>query len=391
MIKQKLTDEQKKVIWELYQENIGTSWDMFAELCNKNLGTNYNESTFRKFIQIGLSFLKTVKSKELAMINLLETRKTNNLLKSTLNKQISLNAQFNILKEELKKTIKDKPILKKEIKINKIKKDKKHLFIISDIQEDGANYSNAIFDKCYIKICEIIEDKKLKEIEIWENGDGIDGALRTSALAQNTKSVVGQMQIYWNALANFLYKLSLLDIKIIFTMVTSNHTELRLFGTPRGAMKEDDVTYLIYDLVKEKLSNINNIIFNGVGEFFIHDYCNYNVYQHHGDNKMNVKNLEQYFKDICAYYEPVDYVIVSHVHHMRYTTVNSGKKGNDYAVLTTPALDPRTYKNNEIDLMLSSQPSFLYVEFTDGIGISEIRKLHTNIILNKKPETKIIW
>lgn len=385
-----LTQEQKIIVYDLYKDNQPISWLDFRKLCNTKLNEDFNEIVYRRYIQVGLDFTKNHCTESNSILQLLETRKLNTLLKASLNKDIAFKVHYDLFKSEIQTNIKVEVPTLLQSSIMPLSTNKTHLFILADMQEDGSGYSHNIFDRCYNEIEKIIIEKNLTHIELWENGDGVDGALRTSALAQNVKSIVGQIQIYWNALANLLLKLSKLPIIINFSIVTSNHTELRLFGTGRGEMKEDDVTYLILETIRWRLQNIPNIVFSNVTNYKIHNYSKYKVFQHHGDNKMNVRNLEQYFKNIVTYYEPIDYVIVSHVHHFRYTTVNSGLKNNDYAVITTPALDPRLYKNNEQWLMVSSEPAFLYIEFQENLGISEIRKLHTNFILKDKPEVSIL-
>lgn len=388
-----LSQEQKKKVWELYQnKGLFSTWLEFRNLCNRELKEDFHESAYRRYIQVGLDFINNHNVTETSdILQLLETRKLNNLLKVTLNKDIAFKTHYDLFKNEIRENIKPIPFISPTIQTTLKHPLKTHLFILADVQEDGAGYSNDIFDNCYNQIETIIFAKNITHIELWENGDGIDGALRTSALAQNVKSIVGQIQIYWNALSRLLIRLAKLPITINFSMVTSNHTELRLFGTGRGEMKDDDVSYIILETIRSYLQYVTNLTINDVTNYKIHTYSNYKVFQHHGDNKMNVRNLEQYFKNICAFYEPVDYVIVSHVHHLRYVTVNSGLKSHDYAVITTPALDPRLYKNNEQWLMVSSQPAFIYVEFQENIGITEIKKLHTNLILKEKPQITLKW
>lgn len=400
MSKDSLTNEEWKTVWEIRRQNEILTWAAFAEVCNLKLGKNLDESAYRKWIQ-NVEKAAVILESDLSsekVLELMVKRKENNLLKAQLNKDINDKAKLNIVISELCEQIKpfevstESLLGKQEATYNQ--KNHTHLFVISDMQEDGLNFSNTVFDSVYRKIVKVLDDKDIPNnatIELWENGDGIDGALRQAALAQNTKSIVGQIQIYWTELVNFLDRLSK-RVKINFSMVNSNHTELRLMNTGRGEMKEDDVTVLILEFIKASFKDSKrvNIVNNDNLNFKIHNYSGYKVFQHHGDNKMKPKNLEQYLKDISTYFEPVDIVIVSHVHHFRYTSVNRNKlKGGDYSVITTPALDPRMYKSNEEFLMLSSEPAFMYLEITPNNGITEIKKINTKVWLEKKPELEV--
>lgn len=397
-MKKIITDKDLKLTIETYKNFTG-SWPEFTILMNDLLGSNFNESTFRKPIQdyekITKLLIDDYPNQDLQLKKLYAEKEIK------LNKKIKetqfYNKQFNKVKKELfnMENLADiitnsvKPLPKPtEIPISLEKSKESNIFVISDMQEDGSGFSHQVYRVVEEQIIKRVKNEKLKEIYIFENGDGIEGVLRISALYDNAGGYVQQLNYYQAALSNLLNNVSK-HCKIKFSIINSNHTEIRPFGASRGQIKDEDVTFLILAYIKAATKDNKNITFlqNPKSPRDLNSNIitinGYTIFQHHGDNSgSSPKNAENYYNKIMRYYSKnIDLVLVAHYHHLCVKTINALENGGDSLVIHSPALDPRQIKSNEEDLMLSSSPAFLRLKIENGKGITMIESIKTGILI----------
>lgn len=395
-----ITDDELVDILKQHRNHTG-SWKEFALLMNELLNRNYDESAYRKPIQnyeritmrLGMSDAATnIKLKQIYAKKEL-----------TLNKKIKdtqfYNKEFNQIKKEVynienllsivMEATKPLPAPKElDLTYEQYDNSKMPIFIISDMQEDGSGFCNEIYDRVEKEMVARIKQEKLKEIYILENGDGIEGVLRVSALYDNHGGYVKQLAYYQKSLAKLLNNVSK-HCKVNFSIINSNHTEIRPFGAQRGAIKDEDLTYLILAYLKATLELNKNIVFLQTPQtpkdlnYNILDINGYKIFQHHGDNSgSSPKNAENYYNKIIRYYDRhIDLVLVAHYHHFCFKTINRLEHGGDSVVMHSPALDPRQVKSNEQDMMLSSEPAFLRIDIEKGKGITKVELIKTGIYL----------
>lgn len=180
-------------------------------------------------------------------------------------------------------------------------------------------YSPEIFEKrmwdLANQIVEIVKEKDINEISIWELGDGIQGLLRlNSQLMQLRYGVIDSALYYGRFLGVWLNKLSnYVRIKFQMTM-DSNHNQLRLCGAPKNAFSDENMSKVIMLAVEKELANNPNIkiITNPTGLNF-GQFSTYQVLGIHGEVKKLSDALDDYSR---AYQTPISYIIGAHVHHI---------------------------------------------------------------------------
>lgn len=398
-MKKKITDEQIIIVLEQHKDFMGT-WHEFADLMNEILGLDLDESAYRKPIQ---SYEKITKA-----LGLGDETNSEKLRITQLQKELRINKKqkevqfyakaFNKVKNEVYALDKLTDIVKNSVKpFQKPKLDfvdndvldfKTTIFMISDMQEDGSGFSHKVFERVEKEIIKRIKEENLKKIIILENGDGIDGILRVASLYENPGGYVQQLGNYQQALSKLLNNIGK-KCQVLFSIVNSNHTEIRPFGASRGQIKDEDVTYLILSYLKASLVNNKNIIFVQNPQtpkdlnYNILEVAGYKIFQHHGDNKgSSPKNAENYYNKIMRFYDRnIDFILVAHYHHFCFKTINRLENGGESFVLHSPALDPRQHKSNEAELMLSSEPAFLRLEITKGKGLTKLESIKTGVYL----------
>lgn len=397
MNKKVLSKHEMEQVKELRNTHSDLNWESFATLCNKTLSTNYTESAFRKRLQMYDEALEMAQGQYGTEIDQAIYIEREMRIANQIKKNRTLIGQLNALKKEfltiteMEETIAtfvsplEKPLFNKLNVSNP--SDSATIFMVSDMQEDGSNFSHDIYEKVAAEIINRVRAEKLSKITILENGDGIDGLLRVSDLHHNSGGYVEQLLCYQVALANLLITISKYCL-VEFSIVNSNHTELRTLGTQRGQLKNEDVTALILAYLQHTLKNNERVVFLNKGttpselNYNILDINGYKIFQHHGDNVGSSPNgADNYFMKILKYYATdIDFVLVAHYHHFVAKTINkSTNKIGDSMVIYNPALDPRQSKNNEQSLMVSSSPAFLRIDITVGSGISKLEIIKTNI------------
>ena len=202
-------------------------------------------------------------------------------------------------------------------------------FSIKDFFGNVINeYSPEIFEKrmwdLFNQIVEIIEEKHINEISVWELGDGIQGLLRlNSQLMQLRYGVIDSAIRYGDFLGHWLNELSKhARIKFQMTM-DSNHNQLRLCGAPKNSFVDENMSKVIMLAIEKELANNPNvtIISNPTGLNF-GQFSTYQVLGIHGE----VRNLGDALDDYSrAYQTPISYIIGAHVHHIveKETGINS--------------------------------------------------------------------
>lgn len=393
-----LSREILKEVYAYYKENPGIDWPTLAEYFNKKHNLAFGESAYRKHIQIFERMMEAleISQDETIMQGVYLTKELK--MHALIKKNQALLKELKALKDEVvsRETLEElymssipagkPPKIAIKNTLNSVDR-KSVLFVISDMQEDGSGFSLSVYEKVSAEIVKRIKNEKLKEVYILENGDAIDGVLRTSDLYTNPGGIVLQLQHYKGALAALLETISQYAL-VKFSIVNSNHTEIRPNGTSRGQVKEEDVTIDILNYLKAYLRENSNI------EWLNGDVSNplqlnnnyfqvqgYNVHQSHGDLAYsNPKNAEGFYNRLIRFFNrDIDLVIVAHWHHFVAKTINRlPEKGGDSIVVYSPALDPRVNKQNEMSIMVSSEPSFLRIDIIKDKGITKYELIRTN-------------
>lgn len=332
----------------LYKNKVlyGLSNDEIGKLCNNAFGVEWTESAHRKKTQNYLKGYNDAKnelgSADQQIQNMIEEnkrlkREAEKELKKVQTEKLEYNkwlreeARDELITEKIIETIgKLQPLLSPEY-IKPIHSNNSHLlcfadchysieFTIKDLFGNIINeYSPEIFEKrmwdLFNQIVELVNEKQIKELSIWELGDGIQGLLRlNSQLMQLRYGVIDSAINYGHFLSNWLNKLSAY-VRINFQMVMdSNHNQLRLLGAPKNSFSEENMSKVIMLVIKLELANNPNItiIENPTGLNF-GQFSTYQVLGIHGE----VKNLSNALGNYTRVYKtPIEYIIGAHVHHV---------------------------------------------------------------------------
>ena len=227
------------------KEQIG-SWQAVADILNKLLGTEYTESKFRKQRQAFDKMLAANQSKFVdsnAQLREIEVQKRElekekvklRTEKLEYSRWLREDARDELITEKIVEAIEKLQPLESPEYIRPIHSNNSYLlcfadchysieFSIKDLFGNIINeYSPEIFEKrmweLFNQIVELIKDKQINELSIWELGDGIQGLLRlNSQLMQLRYGVIDSAINYGHFLANWLNQLSK-HARIKFQMV----------------------------------------------------------------------------------------------------------------------------------------------------------------------------
>lgn len=330
---------KNKTLYGLNNEEIG-------RLCNKAFGVEWTESAHRKKTQNYIKGYNDAKE-ELGTVdqqlqNMIEENKrlkheaTKELKKIQTekleyNKWLREEARDELIIQKISEAINNLPSLEIPQYIKPVHCNKSYLVCFADchysiefsIKDFFGNiineYSPEIFEKrmwdLFNQIIEIVKEKNINELNIWELGDGIQGLLRlNSQLMQLRYGVIDSAIRYGDFLGHWLNELSkYVRIKFQMTM-DSNHNQLRLCGAPKNAFVDENMSKVIMLAIEKELSNNPNVkIINNPTGLNFGQFSTYQVIGIHGE----VKNLGDALDDYSrAYQTPISYIIGAHAHHI---------------------------------------------------------------------------
>lgn len=323
------------------KDKIG-SWQDVADVLNELLGTEYTESKFRKQRQAFDKMLEANRSKyvdsnaqlqeiTLAQRELEKERKKIQTEKLEYNKWLREEARDEMITEKICSAIATLPSIKVPEYIKPVHSNKSYLLALADchygiefsIKDFFGNiinkYSPEIFEErmwdLYNQVVEIIHDRGIEELNVWELGDGIQGLLRlNSQLMQLRYGVIDSATRYGDFWAKWLNALSK-HVRVKFQMtMDSNHNQLRLCGAPKNAFADENMSKVIMLMIKYQLADNPNvtIIENPTGMNF-GMLSTYQILGIHGEVKDLGKALNDYSR---AYDTPISYIIGAHIHHL---------------------------------------------------------------------------
>lgn len=226
-------------------------------------------------------------------------------------------------------------------------------FEIKDLEGKVVNsYSPSIFEErmwqLYDEILQIVRKESIRELNIWELGDGIQGILRTNSQLMKLKhGIVESTILYANFLAEWLNLLSE-HVHINFQMVVdSNHNQLRICNAPKNAFAEENMSKVMLAFLQERLKNNFNITIetNPTGLNY-KNIAGFSVVGTHGEEKGSASLPQEFFN---LYNTPIDYVVGGHKHHKVETEIGKNKESlsvrsligvDDYASSLRKASNP---------------------------------------------------
>ena len=378
------------------KDKIG-SWQDVANILNELLGTEYTESKFRKQRQAFDKMLAANRSKyvdsnvqlqeiTLAQRELKKERKKIQTEKLEYNKWLREEARDEMITEKICSSIATLPPVKVPEYIKPVHSNKSYLLALADchygiefsIKDFFGNiineYSPEIFEvrmwDLYNQVVEIIHDRGIEELNVWELGDGIQGLLRlNSQLMQLRYGVIDSATRYGDFLAKWLNALSK-HVRVKFQMtMDSNHNQLRLCGAPKNAFADENMSKVIMLMIKYQLADNPNvtIIENPTGMNF-GMFSTYQILGIHGEVKDLGKALNDYSR---AYDTPISYIIGAHIHHL--VSKEMGINAEALSIRSMIGVDPYG-----MSLLATSNAGASLYEFDQIKGLTCEHKLKVN-------------
>ena len=335
-------ESDQQLIYRICQDkpSIGT-WGDVCNILNDLLGENYGESRYRKQYQ---SFQKMLEANEekfvdnknvleeinLARRELEKERKKLQSAKIEYNRWLRENARDEMITEQIVDAVNalEPPYI--PVPRPTVNGKRAGVLVLSD-QHFGVEftikglfgetlnaYSPEIFEermwKLFQKVLEIVQKEELSTINIIDLGDSVDGLLRlTSQLMKLRYGVIDSSVKFADFMANWFNELSrYVNLKVHY-VEDSNHNQLRLCGAPKNSFKDENMSKVIWTIIKERLRDNHNveIVENPTGLVF-DTICGYNVLGIHGE----VKNLGTAVNELSRVYNTmINYIIGGHKHH----------------------------------------------------------------------------
>lgn len=323
------------------KERLAVTWDEIANILNQLLDKSMTESAYRKKYQ---SYKKMLNASIKQCSDITDDKISNEILrlqkernkiqteKIELNKNIRELARDEMIIDRIHDAITTLPSFEKPEYIKPTHNNRSYLLTLSD-QHFGIEfkvvdfynniineYSPEIFKErmslLFSKLLETIEKENIDEITIFELGDYIQGLLRlNSQLMQLRYGVIESALLYAEYMATWLNELSNY-VRIKYSMVKNgNHDQLRLCGAPKNAFPDENMSYVIFSFLKERLKDNDNIIIldNPTGL----NYAQMSGYICIGDHG-ETKNTAKYINDLSRTYQlPIDYLFTGHMHHSK--------------------------------------------------------------------------
>lgn len=371
------------------QKDIIGTWEDVADILNEIMEKKLSSSAYRKKYQYFVMMLEANRSrfqdmnKEIDDLNKLkrELEKERAKLRTEkieYNKWLREEARDEMILERIQDSMIGLSSLNMPSPIRTRSNNKSYLLVFTDahygIEYDIKDfygrsinkYSPDIFESrmwdLLFQVVEIIEEKGIDELNVWELGDSLQGILRLNSQLMKLKYGIIESAIkYADFLAYWLCELSKF-VKIKFQMVLdSNHNQLRICNAPKNAFSEENMSKVILTFIRERLKDNPNITFmdNATGMNY-GLFSTYSVLGIHGE----VKNFENMVNDYSrAYGIHLDYIVGGHCHHSR--TKEVGIDSEAISVRSLCGVDPYGMSLNKV----SNAGASLF-EFTQGKGLT---------------------
>lgn len=339
------SESEIRYLWRIgklkMMEDIDLSWIELANIFNKELGKECDESMFRKKIQNWFSFFQEVNlsdnesyKKEVDKVKreLYMTKITARDEKREYRKLLREEGRFKDLYEYLNTYVKEVDYPTYE---DKIYKDNNDALIVnlgdihygSDFETHNGKFNHHMVIEMMGTYCnKIIADIKTKGIrKVYINGlgDEIENSLHNLSAVENNRSVMEQILEVSDLIVQFISKISEHVNKVEVFIIRGNHSRLE-----KDYRK--DLPYETLSLITEKMIDMQ---FKYSNKIVLHkstkqDICikkykvnGLNVVIRHGDNLP--KNPDKAIEKVNNMYrEHIDILIFAHFHTVKSSTYN---------------------------------------------------------------------
>ncbi len=365
-----------KRVFEIYEANAHLNSQEKAILCNKEFGTSYDESAFRKRYNVYRDALDrqmdNLEDETLTRIvekewNIKKEQRKLAIAKMSLHKNTTTKAFGELIQESVEQLdfpVYDlEPVLIADSYYRRVKArpGEFYVFTHADLHYDGTFSLKDHFKKLY----DIVIEKNVPKVYIFGIGDEIEGLLRVSAAMDARLGAVESMKEYAVHYLNFLQKLSIKMQLVVFQVTSSNHTQTRVLSTGRNELEKEDLLQLLDVILQVGLADNPNAIYVS-GEEIYTTIGNFKFYIEHGHLiRKATAYIEKKQADLGI---RIDYHYSGHIHHYLNETLHA-RDGYDCDYTVAPSCKP-TQSTYEKNLMLSANPAVLWEVFDEKGRVS---------------------
>lgn len=188
-------------------------------------------------------------------------------------------------------------------------------FTLEGLYGETVNaYSKEIFRNRMWELLSQVESDgyEFDKIKIVSMGDCLENLLRMSSLTKLRQPVVKSAIEYANFLSWWIIRLQQhLQIPVEFALVPGNHGKLRLLSSRGDNFPDENIEYIIYEFIKLRLENCEDIEVAPYSEVYITNMYNENLVFAHGEPK-DLQELAQYLENL--YHVDIDACYGAHFH-----------------------------------------------------------------------------
>ena len=349
-LNKKSTENEREYIWRICSaKDYGTldaDWDEVARILNHGLFDDdydayLSPSAFRKPYQEARKYYEDVFSKQESneytndlsdkLYELEKKKKQIQAEKVEYNKWLREDARDELILEKIINAVRDTSTLPPVPKIENaqsVENEKSHILLFGDAHfgaefkiqgicnEIINEYSPEIFysrmQQLLIDAVHFIKRNDIDTLYVFDLGDDIDGILRVSQLFKLRYGVVESTIKYAKFMAGWLNELGKY-VKVKFRMINGNHSELRMLNQPKGTFVNDNMGFIVNEIINIILEGNPNVEIKNCPNGIIYENIQgFNVVGYHGEDK----KLDKVIKDYSQIYGVnIDILIGAHLHH----------------------------------------------------------------------------
>ena len=156
-----------------------------------------------------------------------------------------------------------------------------------------------------------------------------------------------------------------------FSVMSSNHSQIRPFGSKPTEFVAEDMERVIFAMLQNAFQDNERVnIFESQDKFTNFELLGYRIILLHGHEAKEIKNILQ---DLSWKYRVFfDYAITAHLHHYGTIVAGENENGNCEIIQCPSIMGSDDYADQ---LMVGSKPSALLIKFTSNQGKRSVEEI----------------
>ena len=380
------------------KDEYGLTWKQLAQEINRVLGLDYDESAYRKKYQYYKSVCEAKDedvAKDQDILDELEEKRLSlkkeiyklQALRKDDNKRIREQARNDLYFEEVVRAIEDNKNIKRrdfgdvcELCIQK--KDTAYLLSFADVHygkefDSITNFyspetAKMRMDELLKEVVLAVSENRISELNVCALGDLIEGmTLRVSQLQSLKLGLVDQTIQFASYMIDWLGELSKYVKINYYSVMSSNHSQIRPFGSKPNEFVNEDMERVIFAMLQRAFEGNERVnVVESQDKFTTLELLGYKIVLLHGHE---VKEIKTVLQDLSWKYKTFfDYAITAHLHHYGTIVAGEGRYGNCEVIQCPSIMGSDEYADQ---LMVGSKPGALLIKFTSKQGKRSVEEI----------------